>query len=144
MKKAAAIDDELTGNHSGPSTVPYELTADQLRFKLQLGVQFDSTRELENEEQFFGQERALASLDLGLGVSASGYNVFVSGYPLAFDKTIEWVAWRRVFPYSIIPTSDFQPRSHAFNLWRSRRPPGSGQRVVCGGSCPWLPVGSYL
>jgi ATP-dependent Lon protease len=79
MKEAAAIETKPTGECSKQSADPYELTADQLRFKARLGVQFKSTRELVSAREFVGQERALASLELGLGVTASGYNIFVSG-----------------------------------------------------------------
>jgi ATP-dependent Lon protease len=44
-----------------------------------IDLKFSSTRELGDGKEFVGQERALAALELGLGVSSSGYNIFVSG-----------------------------------------------------------------
>jgi ATP-dependent Lon protease len=58
---------------------PRELTADELRFSAKIEFPFASTQELSTTKEFVGQERALAALDLGLGVSAGGYNIFVSG-----------------------------------------------------------------
>ena len=41
--------------------------------------QFDCTDELVPLVEFIGQERALRSLQFGLGVDKSGYNIFVTG-----------------------------------------------------------------
>jgi ATP-dependent Lon protease len=56
-----------------------ELTAEQLRFQTNLDGKFNSTRELSGMQEFAGQERALAALELGIGVAGRGYNIFVSG-----------------------------------------------------------------
>jgi len=58
---------------------PRELSAEELRFRIRLDGEFSSTREISGKRDFVGQERALAALELGLGVSGSGYNIFVSG-----------------------------------------------------------------
>ncbi|MGH7817653.1 MAG: AAA family ATPase, partial [Candidatus Binatia bacterium] len=59
--------------------IPRELSAEELRFTTKIAHDFSSTRELAGAKDFAGQERALASLELGLGVAGSGYNIFVSG-----------------------------------------------------------------
>ena len=73
-----------------------ELNADELRFASKLAGDFTSTRELSRATEFVGQERALAALELGLGVGGNGYNIFVSG--LAGAEKLEtlrrWVAER--------------------------------------------------
>jgi ATP-dependent Lon protease len=80
MSKGTAVGDELPGKDNRQPPAPRELTAEELRFQAKGGAQFRSTEELCGAaEQFVGQERALASMDLGLGVPASGYNLFVSG-----------------------------------------------------------------
>jgi predicted ATP-dependent protease len=56
-----------------------ELSAEELRFPIDIVCKFTSTDELTDAKDFVGQERALASLELGLGVAGSGYNIFVSG-----------------------------------------------------------------
>jgi hypothetical protein len=56
-----------------------ELSAEELRFSAKIVPHFTSTGELTGTKDFVGQERALAALELGLGVSGSGYNIFVSG-----------------------------------------------------------------
>ncbi len=56
-----------------------ELTAEQLRFRPKLAAKFSSTQELTGMPEFAGQERALAALELGIGVAGKGYNIFVSG-----------------------------------------------------------------
>ena len=67
------------GNRSNHLPSPRELSAEELRFSARIDREFTSTQELSGPKEFVGQERALAALDLGLGVSASGYNIFVSG-----------------------------------------------------------------
>jgi ATP-dependent Lon protease len=42
-------------------------------------VDFKTTEEIEPEGDWFGQERALASLELGLGVRHAGFNIYVCG-----------------------------------------------------------------
>lgn len=73
-----------------------ELTADKLRFAAIFDGKFESTRELSGTKEFIGQERALAALELGLGVTGRGYNIFVSA--LAGVEKLEtlrrWVAQR--------------------------------------------------
>src|SRR5919106_402964 len=73
---------------------PRELSADELRFTPKIDRGFVSTQELSGAQEFVGQERALAALEPGLGISATGYNIFVSG--LAGAEKLEtlrsWVA----------------------------------------------------
>ncbi len=81
-----------------PETLPKprELSAEEIRFTIQIDGEFASTREFAGAGEFVGQERALAALELGLGVSGSGYNIFVSG--LTGTEKLEtlrsWVAQR--------------------------------------------------
>jgi len=58
---------------------PRELSTEDLRFSAKFNATFASTQELSGSKEFIGQERALAALELGLGVLGSGYNIFVSG-----------------------------------------------------------------
>ncbi len=62
-----------------PGHGPRELSAEELRFSTEIGCKFATTGELTGAKDFVGQERALASLELGLGIAGSGYNIFVSG-----------------------------------------------------------------
>jgi len=62
-----------------PERSPRELSGEELRFPTDIVCKFASTDELTGAKDFVGQERALASLELGLGVAGSGYNIFVSG-----------------------------------------------------------------
>jgi predicted ATP-dependent protease len=73
-----------------------ELSAEELRFSTKIDRKFSSTRELTGAKEFFGQERALAALELGLGISGSGYNIFVSGLTGAekLETLRDWVAQR--------------------------------------------------
>jgi ATP-dependent Lon protease len=72
-----------TNNESGlPHTLlksPRELSAEDLRFLTKIDCTFASTQEMNGAKEFVGQERALAALELGLGVPGGGYNIFVSG-----------------------------------------------------------------
>jgi predicted ATP-dependent protease len=80
------------------TVLPRELSAEELRFSTTIDRKFASTRELTGAKEFFGQERALAALELGLGVSASGYNIFVSGLTGAekLETLRDWVAQHAV------------------------------------------------
>ena len=75
---------------------PKELSAEDLRFSVSLDGGFKSTAELAQVEDFVGQERAVAALELGLGVAGGGFNIFVSG--LAGAEKLEglrrWVTER--------------------------------------------------
>jgi len=75
---------------------PRQLTAQELRFAPKIEQHFASTRELVGVKNFVGQERALASLELGLGVGGRGYNIFVSGLTGAdkLETLRRWVAER--------------------------------------------------
>jgi predicted ATP-dependent protease len=89
----------ITANEGkGPVAVesPRELTADELRFRPKMDSSFLSTRELCDGKDFVGQDRALAALELGLGVSATGYNIFVSNLTGAekLDTIRSWVTER--------------------------------------------------
>jgi predicted ATP-dependent protease len=77
------------------ATAP-ELTAEQIRFQPKLNGDFNSTRELSGMHEFAGQERALAALELGVGVAGKGYNIFVSGMTGAekLETIRRWVAQR--------------------------------------------------
>lgn len=78
------------------AATPYELTADKLRFAARFDGKFSSTRELSGTKEFVGQERALAALELGLGVTGRGYNIFVSALTGAekLETLRRWVAQR--------------------------------------------------
>lgn len=56
-----------------------ELHAEDLSLAVMLPDDFTSTQELTTEHSFAGQERALAALELGMGVVGGGYNIFVAG-----------------------------------------------------------------
>lgn len=40
---------------------------------------FDTTESVKGHEETVGQERALRSLDFGIGIKSFGYNLFVTG-----------------------------------------------------------------
>ncbi len=73
-----------------------ELTPEQLRFSAKLEGKFGSTQELSGMPDFAGQERALAALELGIGVGGKGYNIFVSGLTGAekLETLRHWVTQR--------------------------------------------------
>ena len=74
-----------------------ELLAEDLRFVAGLPRTFRSTRELSAQtKEFVGQERALAALELALGVERGGYNIFVSGLTGAdkLETLRRWIAER--------------------------------------------------
>lgn len=82
--------------HLDPLAKPRELSADEIRFTIRIDGEFASTRDVIGAKEFVGQERALAGLELGLGVSGSGYNIFVSGLTGAekLETLRSWVAQR--------------------------------------------------
>ena len=89
---------ELTSTEPAPQSPhhPRELRAEELRFATRFAAKFTSTRELSGAKEFIGQERALAALELGLGVGNGGYNIFVSGLTGAnkLETLRRWLAER--------------------------------------------------
>ncbi|HEY7555671.1 MAG TPA: AAA family ATPase [Candidatus Binatia bacterium] len=81
---------------SEPAAKQSELTAEQLRFHAKLDGKFSSTQELSGMQEFAGQERALAALELGIGIAGRGYNIFVSGLTGAekLETLRRWVQQR--------------------------------------------------
>lgn len=77
-----------------PGAPPRELTAEQLHFHPALTLGFQTTAELEPLRDFTGQERARAALELGVGVTRSGFHIFVSGLTgvEGTEEVREWVA----------------------------------------------------
>ncbi|MCX8015532.1 MAG: AAA family ATPase, partial [candidate division WOR-3 bacterium] len=60
---------------------PKELPVEKLRKVCNLNqLDFETTKELEFCEEIVGQKRAVDALQLGLEISSSGYNIFVTGY----------------------------------------------------------------
>ncbi len=88
----------LATDHAATKTAApgRELSAADLRFASKLAGDFISTRDLSRATEFVGQERALAALELGLGVGGNGYNIFVSGLTGAekLETVRRWVAER--------------------------------------------------
>jgi ATP-dependent Lon protease len=76
-----------------------EIKPEELVFASKLTGSFNSTRELSGANEFVGQERALAALELGLGIGGNGYNIFVSGLTGAakLETLRHWVAERAAF-----------------------------------------------
>ncbi|MEW6300631.1 MAG: hypothetical protein AB1671_23320, partial [Thermodesulfobacteriota bacterium] len=80
-----------------PAAPPVGLSAEQLRFHASPSVNFRSTEELEPPgHDFIGQERARAALELGIGITGGGFNVFVSGLSGVerLEALQEWIAAR--------------------------------------------------
>jgi ATP-dependent Lon protease len=63
-----------------PAAAPRELSVDEAAFKVPASeLEFTTTAEITLAPEWVGQERALAALDLGLGVNHTGYNIYVCG-----------------------------------------------------------------
>ncbi len=77
-----------------PAASPCELSVAQLHFHPALTMDFRTTEELEPLRDFTGQERARAALELGLGITSSGFNIFVSGLTGVerTERVRDWVA----------------------------------------------------
>lgn len=97
MRRAAAAKWELGKNRElKEAKTPAELKAEALRFEVRLDGEFRTTEELAPAQGFAGQERALAALEIGLGVARGGFNIFVSGLAGAenLEALREWIARR--------------------------------------------------
>ncbi len=94
MTTSASERPDATTPFLQPTTAPVELTAEELQFHVSLGIDFQTTAELASGRDFIGQERARAALELGLGVTSGGFNIFVSGLTGAhkLDALRDWVA----------------------------------------------------
>lgn len=66
--------------HFVAAAAPRELTAEEVTFAVPAAeLDFATTADLAISADWVGQERALAALELGLGVSHAGYNIYVCG-----------------------------------------------------------------
>ncbi|MGE0826652.1 MAG: Lon protease family protein [Candidatus Binatia bacterium] len=68
-----------TGRELQSAPVANELTTEQIRFRVSFPQTFQTTAELTGTSAFVGQDRAQAALDLGVGITNGGFNIFVSG-----------------------------------------------------------------
>ncbi len=117
-----------------PAAPPVELSAEQLRFHASPSVNFHSTAELEPpEHDFIGQERARAALELGIGITGGGFNIFVSGLSgiERLEALRDWLAART----TQAPTPGDWVYVHNFARPDSPRaiylPAGQGSRLKC-------------
>jgi predicted ATP-dependent protease len=63
-----------------PAAAPRELSLEEATFKVPVSdLGFSTTAEITVSPDWVGQERALAALDLGLGVRHAGFNIYVCG-----------------------------------------------------------------
>src|ERR1700732_2735050 len=63
-----------------PAAVHPELPPEKLRWRCEPArLPFETTAQAELREGFIGQERALRAVEMGVELSAPGYNVFVCG-----------------------------------------------------------------
>ncbi len=91
---AATTTDQEKDREWKKAKLAHELSAQELRFSVTLDSSFTTTQELPLVQDFAGQERALAALELGLGVAGGGFNIFVSGLTGAdkLQALQQWVA----------------------------------------------------
>jgi lon-related putative ATP-dependent protease len=90
------------GKELEQAVAPRELDAGELRFSVSFDGDLKSTAAPARESEFVGQERAVAALEIGLGVSGGGFNIFVSGLTGSekLDFLRRWIAERA----SVAPT----------------------------------------
>ncbi|MSQ47612.1 MAG: hypothetical protein EXR78_04355 [Deltaproteobacteria bacterium] len=77
-----------------PAPPASELISAHLRFHVTLPSDFHTTAEIVAGTDFIGQDRARAALELGLGITSSGFNIFASGLTGSEKLTAlrDWVA----------------------------------------------------
>ncbi len=90
-------DDIAQSSYSDKLSVlsPTELSAEELRFRVSFPDTFQTTADLAPPaHDLVGQERAQAALELGLGISAGGFHMFVSGMAGAHKLIVlhNWIA----------------------------------------------------
>jgi predicted ATP-dependent protease len=66
--------------NSLPAPAPRELTAEEAAFSVPAAdLAFETTADVVLAPDWVGQERALAALELGVGIGHAGFNIYVSG-----------------------------------------------------------------
>ena len=116
------------------------LASDQLRRSCDLsGIEFEDSSALEDPESLLGQERALAALDVGLGIDHPGYNLYALG-PCGLGKhgvvqrTIEPLAAKQPAPDDWCYVNNFddpaRPRALALPAGQARRFATEMERLV--------------
>jgi hypothetical protein len=58
---------------------PMELAVEEVDIGPIEAFEFDNTGHLEPLDEIIGQDRAMAAIEVGLGISQEGYNIFVAG-----------------------------------------------------------------
>ncbi len=109
----------------------FRVPPDQLYWRCPLeSLNFQTTEDLNPSREIIGQERALAALQLGLEIEASGYNIFVTGTPgtgrtTTVQKLLE----------NVKPVKEITDKCYVFNFQDPDRPrllilpAGEGKRL---------------
>jgi lon-related putative ATP-dependent protease len=80
MGKSSSSGDDGKARELQPGSPPRELEAEETNAVLGDGLpEFRSTEELEPLDEIIGQDRAMAALEIGLGIPHEGYNIYVAG-----------------------------------------------------------------
>jgi len=80
MAKSRGTGDKGKKRKLTPSAKPRELTVEETGPNLDDGLPpFTSTEDLEPLDEIIGQDRAMAALEIGLGIPHEGYNIYVAG-----------------------------------------------------------------
>ncbi len=92
---------------------------------------FETTRDLEEPEGILGQPRAVAAVELGVGMERDGYNIFAFGMPgtgkrEAVERTLRAEAAERPVPPDVCYVNDFEEDRKARLL---RLPAGRGREL---------------
>jgi len=69
----------MNSNKLESASVPRELTVEEVDIGPVEALEFDNTGHLEPLDEIIGQDRAMAAIEVGLGISRDGYNIFVAG-----------------------------------------------------------------
>lgn len=126
--------DSSTSAESGKlkaAPLPRELSAEEVDTGPIEGLEFDDTSHLEPLDEIVGQDRAMASIEVGLGISQDGYNIFVAGLTGTGKMGTIRKSLRKRLDISTVP-DDWVYVNNFDNPdepWAIKLPPGKAKRL---------------
>jgi len=115
-----------------PAPPPRSLPAEQADAPVDPSVlNFQTTRDLEPLDEIIGQKRAMEALDIGLGITQDGYNIFVAGLTGTgkmgtIRRSLQQRLVRGKMPNDWVYVHNFDQPDEP---WAIELPPGKGRQL---------------
>ncbi len=132
MNDTTAVLEDYQETQWKAASSPRELSADQVDINIDVSqLKFDTTAEVEPLNEIIGQDRALAAVDVGVGIAQEGYNIFVVGLTgIGKMETVRKILEKRLgkptIPSDWVYLNNFDNPDEP---WAVELPPGKGRQL---------------